>query len=151
MIVACATGTSHAAPTIGGWQIFPPNNVWNVPVNTLRLHANSATFVNTIGSTKATHMDFGSGLYQGRPIGIPFVTVAGTQPTVPITFEVDDESDLGPYPIPPNVPIEGGAAFPNGDRHFIVLDTATRKLYETCVAYQVSPTCRRAIRVRCLI
>ena len=41
-------------------------------------------------------MDFGSGLYEGRPIGIPFVTVPGTQPKEPITFEVDDESDPGP-------------------------------------------------------
>ena len=84
-------------------------------------------------------MDFGSGLYLGRPIGIPFVTVTGTQPKVPITFDVADESDPGPYPIPPDVPIEGGAAFPDGDRHVIVLDTASCKLYETGVAYQVSP------------
>ena len=96
MFVASATGTLHGAPIIGGCQIFPPNNVWNVPVNTLPVHANSATFVNTIGSTKATHMHFGSGLYEGRPIGIPFVTVPGTQPKEPITFEVDDESDPGP-------------------------------------------------------
>ncbi len=128
----------HAAPTIGGCQIFPPNNVWNVPVNTLPLHANSATFINTIGSSKATHMDFGSGLYLGRPIGIPFVTVPGTQPKVPITFDVADESDSGPYPIPPDVPIEGGAAFPDGDRHAIVLDTGTCKLYEIDAANQVS-------------
>ncbi len=134
-----AAVASNAAPSIGGCQIFPPNNVWNVPVNTLPLHANSATFVNTIGSNKATHMDFGSGLYEGRPIGIPFVTVPGTQPKVPITFDVADESDPGPYPIPPDVPIEGGAAFPDGDRHVLVLDRSTCKLYETGVAYQVSP------------
>ena len=127
---------SHAAPTIGGCQIFPPNNVWNVPVNTLPLHANSVAFINSIGSSKATHMDFGSGLYLGRPIGIPFVTVPRTQPKVPITFEVADESDPGPYPIPPDVPIEGGAAFPDGDRHVIVVDTATCTLYETGNAFQ---------------
>lgn len=84
-------------------------------------------------------MDFGSGLYEGRPIGIPFVTVPGTQPKVPITFDVDDESDPGPYPIPTDAPVEGGAAFPSGDRHVLVLDRGTCKLYETGVAYQVSP------------
>jgi hypothetical protein len=127
---------THAAPSIDGCPIFPANNIWNVPVNTLPLHANSAAYVNTIGATTRTHMDFGSGLYLGRPIGIPFVTVPGTQPKVPITFDVADESDPGPYPIPPDVPIEGGAAFPDGDRHVIVLDRSTCKLYETGNAFQ---------------
>jgi len=135
-LLASLPAAVHASPTIGGCQIFPPNNIWNVPVNTLPLHANSVAFINTIGSSKATHMDFGSGLYLGRPIGIPFVTVPGTQPKVPITFEVADESDPGPYPIPPDVPIEGGATFPDGDRHVIVLDTATCTLYETGNAFQ---------------
>jgi hypothetical protein len=142
-LLACAAtfaaflaSTSHAAPVIDGCSIFPANNIWNVPVNTLPVHANSATFVNTIGATTRTHMDFGSGLYLGRPIGIPFVTVPGTQPKVPIAFEVADESDAGPYPIPPDVPIEGGAAFPDGDRHVIVLDRSTCKLYETGNAIQ---------------
>ena len=127
---------SHAAPVIDGCPIFPANNIWNVPVNTLPLHANSAAFVNTIGAAKSTHMDFGSGLYLGRPIGIPFVAVPSTQPKVPITFEVADESDAGPYPIPPDAPIEGGAAFPDGDRHVIVLDRGTCTLYETGNAIQ---------------
>lgn len=129
----------EAAPTIDGCPVFPANNVWNVPVNTLPVHPNSAAFVNTIGATGRTHMDFGSGLYLGRPIGIPFVTVPATQPKVPITFDVWDESDPGPYPIPPDAPVEGGAAFPSGDRHIIVIDRGTCKLYEAGVAYQVSP------------
>ena len=61
MLVACATVASHAAPTIGGCQVFPPTNVWNVPVNTLPLHANSATFMNTIGSTKPPTWTSGRG------------------------------------------------------------------------------------------
>ncbi len=134
--LAALSGAGAAAPVIDGCPIFPANNIWNVPVNTLPLHANSAAFVNTIGATKPTHMDFGSGLYLGRPIGIPFVTVPGTQPKVPITFEVADESDPGPYPIPPDAPIEGGAAFPDGDRHVIVLDRGSCTLYETGNAFQ---------------
>ena len=54
------------------------------------------------------HADFGSGRYQGAPIGIPFVTVRGSQRNVPVSFEYADESDRGRYPIPPRVPIEGG-------------------------------------------
>ncbi len=129
----------QAGPMIGGCPIFPANNIWNVPVNTLPLHANSATFVSTIGATARTHMDFGSGLYEGRPIGIPFVTVNASQPKVPITFAYVDESDPGPYPIPPDVPIEGGVAFADGDRHALVLDTSACKLYEVYRAFQVSP------------
>jgi len=137
--------TAVALPVIGGCQVFPTNNIWNVPVDTLPVHANSANFVASIGLGAGLHLDFGSGLYEGRPIGIPFTTVPGSQPKVPITFEVDDESDPGPYPIPPDIPIEGGAAFPSGDRHGIVIDRGTCKLYEVGVlrqtpAYPAPPT-----------
>ena len=139
VVVGIAVCTAHALPTIDGCQIFPANNVWNVAVNTLPLHANSSTFVTTIGASAPTHMDFGSGLYPevgGRPIGIPFVTVSGSQPKVPISFFYANESDAGPYPLPTNVPIEGGAADPTGDRHAIVLDRDTCKLYEVYRAFQ---------------
>ena len=54
------------------------------------------------------HADFGSGLYDGSRIGIPYVVVHGkTTPKSRVTFEYADESDKGPYPIPANVPIEG--------------------------------------------
>lgn len=131
--------SAGASPSIGGCAIFLANNIWNVPVNTMPVHPNSATFVTTIGATARTHMDFGSGLYEGRQIGIPFVTVTASQPKVPITFAYVDESDPGPYPIPPDVPIEGGVAFPDGDRHALVLDTSACKLYEVFRAFQVSP------------
>ena len=130
---------AHAGPSIGGCPIFPANSIWNVPVNTMPVHANSATFVTTIGATAGTHMDFGSGLYLGRPMGIPFVTVNASQPKVPIAFAYVDESDPGPYPIPPDVPIEGGVAFSEGDRHALVLDTSSCKLYEMYRAFQLSP------------
>ena len=136
--------TAHAAPSIGGCPILPSNNIWNVPVNTMPLHASSATFVATIGATAQTHMDFGSGLYEDRPIGIPFVTVNASQPKVPIAFAYFDESDPGPYPLPPDVPIEGGAAFADGDRHALVLDTSACKLYEVYRAFQASPNAWQA-------
>ena len=138
-LTAAMCNPAAAAPVIGGCPVFPVNNIWNVPVDTLPVHASSTTFVNTIGANAGLHLDFGSGLYQGRPIGIPFVTVAGTQPKVPITFDVADESDLGPYPIPTDVPVEGGAAFASGDRHILIIDRGDCKLYEAGVAYQVSP------------
>jgi hypothetical protein len=77
------------------------------------------------GSTKL-HPDFGgNGEY-----GIPWVTVSGTQPKVPMTFDYAEDSDPGPYPIPPNAPIEGGSE-PWGDRHVLVVDKDNCVLYET--------------------
>jgi hypothetical protein len=80
------------------------------------------------------HADFGSGLYEGAPIGIPFVTVSGAQAKYPVTFEYASESDAGPYAIPLNAPIEGGSAS-TGDRHAIAIDTDNCILYELYSAY----------------
>ena len=76
MLVA---GSISAQPTIGSCPVFPANNIWNQPVDHLPVASNSATLVNTIGSGVTLHADFGSGNYAGAPIGIPFVTVAGSQ------------------------------------------------------------------------
>ena len=72
---------------------------------------------NMNGGTKFLHADFGL----NPDYGIPFVVVPGTQPKVPMVFDYADDSDPGPYPIPPNAPIEGGASS-SGDRHILVLD-----------------------------
>ena len=45
-----------------------------------------------------------------------------------------DESDPGPYPIPPDAPIEGGPNG-NGDRHVLVLDRDNWMLYELFNAF----------------
>jgi hypothetical protein len=96
--------------------------------------ANSATLVNTIGASTGFHADFGSGTWDGGPIGIPFVTVPGTQTKYPASFLYADESDPGPYAVPLNAPIEGG---PNatGDRHAIAVDTTNCILYELYRAF----------------
>jgi hypothetical protein len=83
------------------------------------------------------HADFGSGFWNGGPIGIPFVTVAGSQTKYPASFTYADESDPGPYPVPLNAPIEGGSAS-TGDRHAIAVDTDNCILYELYSAYPQS-------------
>jgi len=83
----------EAQPHVAGCTVFPANNVWNAPVDTLPVDPNSNTFVTTIGAGQSAHADFGSGLWDGGPIGIPFVDVPGTQAKVSVTFEYDDESD----------------------------------------------------------
>src|SRR4029077_7753508 len=72
--------------------------------------------------------DFGT-TYRGAPNGIPYIVVPGTQPRVPVRFRYADESDPGPYPIPADAPIEGGANA-QGDRHVLVIDRDGWKLYE---------------------
>jgi hypothetical protein len=115
--------------------MYPEDNVWNVPIDTLPVDANSNTYVNAIGSTTKAHADFGTE-WDGFPIGIPYTTVLGTQPKVFLTFDNNwNENDLGPYPIPNNVPIEGDPAG-DGDRHILILDKDNCILYEIWAAHK---------------
>jgi hypothetical protein len=126
-----------APPQVAGCTVFPADNIWNARVDTLPLDANSATYVATIGAGNYVHADFGSGDWppgSGSPIGIPYVDVPSTQARVPVTFDYDDESDAGPYPIPPDAPIEGGPDS-DGDRHVLVLDRDNCVLYEMFYAF----------------
>jgi hypothetical protein len=113
----------------GACAIFPPDNVWHADVSGLPVLANSATLVASIGTAAAVHADFGSGTWDGGPIGIPITTVPSGQATVPVSFQYRSESDAGPYPVPPNAAIEGGSAS-TGDRHVIVYDPAHCRDYE---------------------
>jgi len=121
---------------IAGCPIFPADNPWNSRVDSLPVNARSADWVASIGATGRVHPDFGT-FWDGAPIGIPFTTVGAGQPKVPVSFDYADESDPGPYPIPANAPIEGGAAS-SGDRHVIVLDSSTCRLYEMWSSYPMS-------------
>lgn len=117
----------NAGPTLGKCEVFPANNVWNTPIDRLPVHPLSAAYVQSIGARKKLKADFGSGLWEGSPIGIPFTLKTGSP--LRITFEYQEESEPGPYPIPANPPIEGGEAS-DGDRHVLVLDEKNCKLYE---------------------
>jgi hypothetical protein len=124
----------HATPIIQGCQVLPANNIWNTPVDRLPVDPRSSAYISSIGANSAFHPDFGSGLWNNGPIGIPFNVVPGDQPRVPVIFEYDDESDPGPYPIPLNPLIEGGNQS-GGDRHILVLDADNCILYEAFSAY----------------
>jgi hypothetical protein len=108
--------------------VFPADNPWNRDVSADPIDPNSASLIAACGATRSLHPDFGT-VYEGQPWGIPYVTVRGSHPRVPVSFEYDDESDSGPYPIPPTAPIEGGPAS-TGDRHVIVVDVDNWMLYE---------------------
>lgn len=125
---------SPSSSDAGGLQIFPADNAWNRDVSGDPVDPNSDTLLAGCG-TGNLHPDFGTE-WNGAPNGIPFVVVDKNQARVPVAFEYASESDPGPYPIPPDAPIEGG---PNGtgDRHVLVLDKDAKKLYELFNAHPV--------------
>jgi hypothetical protein len=127
-------GPRPVAASIMGQQVFPPDNPWNTDISRWPVDPHSDTLIASIGLTTALHPDFGT-VYNGAPNGIPYVVVPGTQPLVPINFTAyGDESDPGPYPIPPDAPVEGGLAS-NGDRHILAIDGDHGRLYELYRAY----------------
>ena len=115
-------------------ELFPRDNPWNQRVDHVLQHPRSDAIVRSIGVDEGLHADFGSGRYEGRPIGIPYTTVSRRQKRVRVSFEYADESDRGPYPIPRDAPIEGGRSA-DGDRHVIVVDRDRCRLYELFAAY----------------
>jgi hypothetical protein len=121
-------------PAVGNCPIFPADNIWNTPVDQLPISAASSAWIATIGAAKTVHADFGSGLYNAAPIGIPYITVPGTQTKYPASFTYAGESDPGPYATPLNIPIEGGSQS-TGDRHALSVDTDNCILYELYSAY----------------
>jgi hypothetical protein len=117
------------AAVVAGCPVFPADNHWNLRVDKLPVHPNSAAIVRSIGAGEHMHADFGSGRYQGAPIGIPYRVVKRAQRRVRVSFDYAGESDRGRYPIPRRVPIEGGRGS-DGDRHVIVLQRSRCRLYE---------------------
>ncbi len=123
------TRAQGSAPTLAGCPVLPADDIWNTPVDTLPVHPNSDAWVATVGAGTGLKADFGSGEWEGAPIGIPVTVVSGDQPRVDVRFEYADESDPGPYPIPPDALIEGGPDS-DGDRHILVVDRDACVLYE---------------------
>ena len=114
-------------------QIFPTDNSWNKDISAAAVDP-ASTQILTAYSSSGVKADFGSGLWDNAPIGIPFVVVCGNQKKVPIVFRSNatdgnygDESDPGPYPVPLNAPIEGNG---QGDSHVLVVDKDNDMLYE---------------------
>jgi hypothetical protein len=134
LVAVPALVSAHSLPEAPNCPIFPADNPWNQRVDRLPVAGNSARLIASIGLNDPVHPDFGSGLYDGEPIGIPYAVVSSSTPKVPVRFQYSSQSDRGPYPLPRGVPIEGGYQS-TGDRHVIVVDRDTCTDYELFAAY----------------
>jgi hypothetical protein len=133
-LCAAVAASASRLPQAPACSVFPATNAWNQRVDRLPVAPDSARLVAAIGVDDHMHADFGSGLWDGGPIGIPVTVVRGTQPRSRVAFEYAGESDKGPYPIPANVAIEGGRNS-DGDRHALIVDRDHCKLYELFALY----------------
>jgi hypothetical protein len=110
------------SPTVGGCAVFPSDNAWNRDISGDRVDPLSDAYIASIGAGGHLHPDFGS----NPGYGIPYVVVPASQPLVPIHLtDFASESDPGPYPIPPNAPVEAGS-----DMHVLVVKQGLCRLYE---------------------
>lgn len=109
--------------------ILPASNAVNRDISRAPLDPNSTAYVAAIGLGGHLHADFGT----NPSYGIPYTVVGPQQPRVPIRFtEYGRESDPGPYPVPANAPVEGAGE--QGDRHVLVMQKGSCRLYELYAA-----------------
>jgi hypothetical protein len=133
---AASTASSGGGGTLGGatlagCAVFPQDNPWNTDISAEPKDPNSDAYITSMnGGSTFLHADFGS----DPSYGIPWISVPGTEPLVPMEFDVADESDAGPYPFPSNAPVEAG-----GDAHVLVVDKDHCKLYETYDSHYIGP------------
>jgi len=129
LLLAASPAQALRLPAAPRCPIFPANNAWNERVDRLPVATDSAQLIASMGAATGLHPDFGSGLYGGEPIGIPFDVVTRRTPRSHVSFDYASESDRVAYPIPRTVHIEGGRAS-TGDRHALLLDKDACRLYE---------------------
>jgi hypothetical protein len=122
---ASARLASAPAPRQYGCPVLPASNALNRDISRAPVDPNSARYIASIGLAGHLHPDFGT----NPGYGIPFAVVGAGQAKVPITFsEFGEQSDRGPYPVPPGAPVEGAGEA--GDRHVLVLQRGSCRLYE---------------------
>jgi hypothetical protein len=129
LLLTVSAAQALRLPAARRCPIFPANNAWNERVDKLPVATDSAQLIASIGLDSPVHADFGSGTWDGGPIGIPFDVVSRTTPRSRVSFDYADESDRVRYPIPRGVHIEGGP-HASGDRHAILVDRSACRLYE---------------------
>lgn len=109
---------------------FPADNWWHADVSRLPVHARSAAWLSHMSTDVDLHPDFGPSYGEGPNYGIPITVVGKSHPKVKVGFDYSSESDHVGYPLGNDTKIEGGRNS-DGDRHAIIVDKSSCKLYET--------------------
>jgi hypothetical protein len=119
------------ASEVGGCAVFPSNNYWNANISRLPVAKHSNVWLSHMSPGSRLHPDFGPSYgEQLVAYGIPITLVSGSHVKVPVRFDYSSESDHVGYPFGSDTKIEGGRSS-DGDRHAVVVDTSTCRLYET--------------------
>jgi hypothetical protein len=111
-------------------HVFPADNYWHADVSTLPVHPRSKAWLRHMSPDRDLHPDFGPS-YGAQPVpyGIPYTVVGHGHRRVHVSFRYADESDHVRYPLGSDSKIEGGAGA-DGDRHVLIVDKGTCRLYE---------------------
>ncbi|HET7902368.1 MAG TPA: hypothetical protein VFL59_14390 [Candidatus Nanopelagicales bacterium] len=115
-------------------RAFPADSWWHADISFLPVSARSAQWLSHMSPTRTLHPDFGPSFgAQPAPYGIPITFVRGAA-RVPVAFGYPAESDRVRYPLSTATKLEGGMSATSstgGDRHAVVVDSATCQLFET--------------------
>ena len=115
---------------------LPTEAAWNQDISRAPRDPRSSAYIAYINGHGGDHLhpDFGS----PRPYGFPYSVVEAGQRQLPVHYTAyGEESDAGPFPVPPRAPVEGGNGS-DGDRHVLVVDRSACKLYELYRAFYVA-------------
>ena len=120
----------RALPGTNGCTAFPANNWWHADVSKLPVHTRSKQWLSHMSPTSRLHPDFGPS-YGAQPVpyGIPWTIVTNLHATHRVHFTYASESDDVRYPLGSDSKIEGGSGA-SGDRHVIIVNKDTCRLYE---------------------
>jgi hypothetical protein len=131
--VGGGTAASGAGRTLPGTDcpVFPATSYWHADVSRLPVHPRSEQWLANMSADRDLHPDFGPS-YGAQPVpyGIPITVVTGSHRKVRVRFDYASESDRVRYPLGRDTKIEGGRGA-GGDRHALVVDRSTCRLYET--------------------
>jgi hypothetical protein len=134
--------TPEADRILSALPILPPDSPWHEEIAARPVHEMSGAIIRSIGPDAPL----------GYNLDMNFVIVPANQPMVDVRItDYTNESDPGPFPVPPNAPIENWPLSRNedtkalprpgmtltqfqregsGDRHMIVVDPARRRFHE---------------------
>jgi hypothetical protein len=134
-------GTSVAGTAIGrpvaGTQCptFPADNYWHADIRSLPVDSHSKQWLSHMSPSVDLHPDFGPSFGHGPNYGIPITVVGHDHPRVKVRFQYGSESDHVRYPLGADTRIEGGRRS-SGDRHAIIVDKGSCRLYETFATHE---------------